>query len=66
LHSLPSGRNWQYDLGEGFTLLRNTNSVEPRLDGWWLSQPFRQTVRIEPEMVLLLLRGLRASRPAGA
>jgi len=59
---LPVGRNWQWSLGEGFTLLRNTNSVEPRLDGWWLCQPDRATTRVEPEMALLLLRGLRAVR----
>jgi|307.fasta_scaffold21695_6 hypothetical protein len=71
----PVGRNWQYDLGEAGWLLRNTQSVEPELDGWWLTHEDpgvrhvtphgtfqRAHVRVSPATALLLLRGLRAVR----
>lgn len=62
LKALPMGRNWSYALADGFTLLRNVASVEPRMDGWWLTQPERTTVRVEPEVALVLLIGLRCKQ----
>ncbi|HEY1292830.1 MAG TPA: hypothetical protein VGJ60_07125 [Chloroflexota bacterium] len=66
LKAQPVGRNWQYHLAYGQTLLRNVGSVDPANDGWQVSNQDPRLVsahvHISPEVALLLLKGLRAQQ----
>jgi hypothetical protein len=66
LKAQPVGRNWQYRLAQGQTLLRNVGSVDPRNDGWLVTHEDPRLVsahvHITPEVALLLLKGLRAQQ----
>lgn len=63
LKRMPVGRNWQYRIDTGVTLLRNVGSVDPANDGWLISHtdPRLESshVHIAPELALMILRGLR-------
>lgn len=63
LKRMPVGRNWQYRLADGITLLRNVGSVDPVHDGWLVTHADPRLVsayvHIDPEVALLLLLGLR-------